>query len=292
MSWSYLNKARRRLVILKYQLTLLPQDLSRQISTFRARGFSQSETEIPLKVLVIVNAYWPEQFATIIKHLNQIKMPLSVVVTIPHGEHATQIEELIPAIYKHHCAKAMRVENAGRDIGPFLKAINTFGNQDWDLVIKVHTKASQNIWFETLVKSLLRSDRRIQNYASLLKKFPKGVIVHPLFRYPGHRQLLDEPAMEKLRSHLFFCEFSIPKEWYFAAGTMFAATPEVLIELKNEGEKIFLADFEAEDNYSQSSLAHVYERFIGLYVCARGDGLISTSIVDFFDFKALQTKLR
>ena len=53
-------------------------------------------------------------------------MPLSVVVTIPHGEHSIQIEELLPTIYKHHNVSAMRVENAGRDVGPFLKAIEAF----------------------------------------------------------------------------------------------------------------------------------------------------------------------
>jgi lipopolysaccharide biosynthesis protein len=292
MPWSYVKKVARRLVILISQLTQLPQDLSRQISTFRARGSSQRETEIPLKVLVIVHAYWPQQFKVIIECLNRIKMSLSVVVTIPYGEHAMQIEDLLSTIHEHHNVSAMQVENVGRDVGPFLRAIDTYGNRNWDLVIKVHTKASQNIWFQTFVKSLLHNDRRIQNHASLLRKYPKGMIVHPLFRYPGHRQLPDEPAMEKLRSYLYFSKFLIPKKWYFAAGSMFAATPEILIEIKNEGEKVVVTEFEGEDNYSQGSTAHLYERFIGLYVCAKGDGLIGTSIVDFFDMRALKAKLR
>jgi lipopolysaccharide biosynthesis protein len=245
-----------------------------------------------MKVLVIVHAYWPQQFKVITTRLNRVKMPLSVVVTIPQGKNASQIEDLLPKIDERHNVSAMRVENAGRDLGPFLKAIDTFGNSNWDLVIKVHTKASQDIWFETLVKSLLHSDRRIKNHVSLLKRFPMGLIVHPLFRYPGHRQLSDEPAMEQLKPYLLTSEFSIPKKWYFAAGSMFATTPEVLIQIIKEGKEMILTEFEAEENYSQSSLAHVYERFIGLYVCAKGDGLISTSIGDFFDIGALKVKFK
>ncbi len=182
MPQSYFKKVVRRLIILNSQLNQLPRDLSRQISILRTRGFSQSETEIPLEVLVVIHAYWPEQFAVIIKRLNRINMPLSVVVTIPRGEHAIQIEELLPTVSQHHNVSAMRVENAGRDIGPFLKAIDTFANRNWDLVIKVHTKASQNIWLETLVKSLLRSDRRTRRSVTVMKSVPGGCTVQPYFR--------------------------------------------------------------------------------------------------------------
>ena len=281
----------RRLVILVSQLTQLPQDLSRQIFRLQARGFSQCETEIPLKVLVIVHAYWPQQFTVIIKRLNRINMPLSVVVTIPHGEYAIQIEELLSTIYKHHNLSAMRVENAGRDVGPFLKAIEAFGNNNWDLVIKVHTKASQNIWFESLVKSLLQSDRRIQNHATLLKRYPKGIIVHPLFRYPGHRQSSREPAMQQLREVLISKNYPFPRKWYFAAGSMFAASPAMLIDIKRESETIGLAQFENENEYSQASSAHVFERFLGLYAFSKGSGLLCTSIRDYLDFRAFLVKM-
>ena len=291
MSWSYFKKVTRRLVILISQLSQLPQDLSRQFSAFGARGFGQRENGIPLKVLVIVHAYWPQQFTVIIKRLNRIEMPLSVVVTIPHGEHAIQIEELLPTIYKHHNVSAMRVENAGRDVGPFLKAIEAFGNNNWDLVIKVHTKASQNIWFETLVRSLLQSDRRIQSHARLLTRYPMGIIVHPLFRYPGHRQALDEPAMQRLREVLISKNYSFPREWYFAAGSMFSASPAILRDIKRESETIGLAQFQDENEYSQASSAHVFERFLGLYAFNTGSGLLCTSIRDYLDFKALLVKM-
>ena len=291
MSWSYFKKVTRRLVILTSQLTQLPRDLSRQISRLQARGCSQRETEIPLKVLVIVHAYWPQQFTVIIKRLNRIKMPLSVVVTIPHGEHSIQIEELLPTIYKHHNVSAMRVENSGRDVGPFLKAIEAFGNNNWDLVIKVHTKASQNIWFESLVRSLLQSDRRIQSHARLLMRYPKGIIVHPLFRYPGHRQALDEPAMQRLREVLISKNYPFPRKWYFAAGSMFSASPAMLIDIKRESETIGLAEFQGENEYSQASSAHVFERFLGLYAFKKGSGILCTSIRDYLDLKALLVKI-
>jgi len=218
-------------------------------------------------------------------------MPLSVVVTIPHGGHAIQIEELLPTISKHHNVSAMPVENAGRDVGPFLTAIDTYANRNWDLVIKVHTKASQNIWFETLVKSLLQSDRRIQNHARLLMRYPKGIIVHPLFRYPGHRQSIGEHAMNRLIDILNRNSFAIPRKWFFAAGSMFAASPAMLIDFKCESEAIGLAQFENENEYSQASSAHILERFLGLYAFSKGSGLLCTSIRDYLDLKALLVKM-
>ena len=273
------------------QLSQLPHDLSHQIPIFRARRSSQSKTEVPAKVLVIVHAYWPHQFTAILNRLNRIKMPLWVVVTIPHGENSILIEELLPTIAKHHNVSAMHVENAGRDIGPFLKAFKTYANGDWDLVVKVHTKASQNFWFESLVRSLLQSDRRIQNHVNLVRTYPSGIIAHPLFRYPGHRQQLNEPAMHRLSKILVSKDHPLPKKWYFVAGSMFAISPAMLTDLQRESETIGLFQFENESEYSQASVAHVFERFLGLYAYTQGSGLFSSSIIDFLDLKAIRVKL-
>jgi lipopolysaccharide biosynthesis protein len=291
MSGTYFKKLMRRLTILLSQLAQLPHDLSHQASWIALGGLGSGKSGTPLKVLVVVHAYWPRQFAEIIKHLNRIKMPLSVMVTIPNGEFPVEIENLLGTISDRHEVLPMRVENTGRDIGPFLKCIEKFSNQNWDLVIKIHTKASQNIWFKSLLCSLLRSDRRIRTHARLLKRYPYGLIVHPLFRYPGHKHPIDEPAMQRLRSISRSSGFPIPRKWFFAAGSMFAATPEMLMDFKRKGETIGLTEFEDENEYSQASSAHVYERFLGLYVCTKGSGLFSTSILDFLDLKALFVKL-
>jgi lipopolysaccharide biosynthesis protein len=291
MSGAYLKKVNRRLTILLAQLGQFPHDFSHQFSWAYSRRTGRTKTESPLKVLVVVHAYWPGQFTEIISRLNAITMPLSVMVTIPAGEYAVAVEELNGKISARHTVLPMHVENIGRDIGPFLKCIERLSGENWDLVIKVHTKASQDIWFKSLLRSLLQSDRRIRRHARLLKKYPGGLIVHPLFRYPGHNQPDGEPAMERLQGLLLSCGFTIPSKWFFPAGSMFAATPETLMALKEEGERIGLTRFEDENQYSQSSSAHVFERFLGIYVCAMGPGLLGTSLLDFFDLKALLVKM-
>lgn len=291
MSGAYFKKLVRRLTILLSQLAQLPHDLSHQASWIGLRGLGSGKSGTPLRVLVVVHAYWPLQFAEIIKRLNGIKMPLSIMVTIPNGEHAVAVENLLRTINDRHEVLPMRVENTGRDIGPFLMCIDKFSNQNWDLVIKVHTKASQDFWFKSLLRSLLQSDRKIRRHARLLRRYPDGLIVHPLFRYPGHNQPFGEPAMQQLRTLLISRRYPIPKRWFFAAGSMFAATPEMLMNFKREGETVGLTVFEDESEYSQGSSAHVYERFLGLYVCTNGSGLFCTSIYDFFDLKALFVKM-
>jgi lipopolysaccharide biosynthesis protein len=289
--WSYVKKVTHRLVVLISQLSQLPQDLSHKIPIVRARRSSQNKSEVPTKVLVIVHAYWPHQFRVIIKRLNRIKMPLWIVVTIPQGENSIHIEELLLTISKHHNVNAMNVQNAGRDIGPFLKAFKIYANGNWDLIVKVHTKASQNIWFESLVRSLLQSDRRIQNHVKLLKSYPNGVITHPLFRYPGHKQPLNEPAIKRLGDILISVNQTFPKKWYFAAGSMFAISPAMMNGLQHESEVIGLIQFENESEYSQGSTAHVFERFLGLYAYTHGSGIFCSSIFDYCDLMALRVKL-
>ena len=289
--WPYLKKVLRRLIILFWQLSQFPLDLSHRISILGTRVFGKHKTKTPLNVLVIVHAFWPQQFSVVIKYLNQIKKPICIVVTIPDGEYRNQIERLISTISKHHDVSPMRVDNVGRDIGPFLRAIETFVNRNWDLVIKVHTKASQDVWFETLVRSLLQSDRRIENHARLLRNYPGSIIVHPFFRYPGHRQLTTEPAMLRLNEALTSKNFPIPKRWFFPAGSMFAASPAMLMDFKNSSETIGVTQFEGENDYSQASGAHVIERFLGLFAFTQGSGLICTSIFDYLDFRALLVKM-
>lgn len=291
MSGAYFKKLMRRLSILLSQLAQLPHDLSHQAPCTGLRGIGSGKSRTPLRVLVVVHAYWPLQFAEIVNRLNQIKMPLSVMVTIPNGELSVKVENLLKTINDRHEVLPIRVENTGRDIAPFLKCIEKFPNGNWDLIIKVHTKASQDIWFKTLLQSLLKSDHRIRRHARLLRRYPDGLIVHPLFRYPGHNQPVGEPAMQRLRTLLISRGYPIPKRWFFAAGSMFAATPELLMNFKREGETIGLSVFEDESEYSQGSSAHVYERFLGLYVYEKGSSLFSTSILDFLDIKALFVKM-
>ena len=284
-------KLLRRLNILLSQVGQLPRDLSRQISWPGYKRAAADDSEFSLKVLVVIHAYWPRQFGEIINQLNDINMSLTIMVTIPEGDNAPAIEDLCKNLCNRHTLVLVPIHNIGRDIAPFLECIEKFPSENWDLVIKVHTKASQDIWFKSLLFSLLRSDRRIQRHAKLLKRYPSGLIVHPLFRYPGHKQSSSEPAMQRLNALLTTGNFPIPRTWFFAAGSMFAASSESLVAIKRESEVLGLTQFESEGEYSQSSSAHMYERFLGLYFCSRGSGLLSTSSLDFFDVKALLVKL-
>ncbi len=291
MRGSQIKKVMRRLSLLLSQLSQFPHDLIRQISMQMSRIQVLLEDETPIKVLVVVHAYWPQQFLFIVDYLNKISIPLSIVVTIPKGPHENEIEDLLDSISKHHEVNFMKVANVGRDVGPFLKAIETLLNVNWDLVIKLHTKASQKVWFESLVRSLLRSDGRIRNQIRLSKKFPGGLIVHPYFRYPGHKHELNEPAMRRLREVLLSKCYPVPDKWFFAAGSMYSTTPAKLIDFMQVMEILGLDEFEEENDYSQASCAHVLERLVGLHELDSRQGLICTSIYDYLDLKSLLVKI-
>ena len=72
---------------------------------------------------------------------------------------------------------------------------------------------------------------------------------------------------------------------------MFAVTPKILLNIVQESKDFGLSEFETENEYSQASTAHMFERFIGLSAYSEGGHLICTSIVDYLDLKALSVKL-
>ena len=291
MLYILLQKFIYEVLLIGSQIKLVPRDINNICQTVKFNPSRSYKEKDSLKVLVIVHAYWPHQFREIIVRLNKIKMSLTVAVAIPESENSTQIVGLVSNISKHHKVNKIHVSNNGRNVGSLFRCIDIFLVENWDLVIMIHTKASQKFWFKSLLKSLIMSDRRIYRHVMMLEKFPNSIIVHPLFRFPGHRQPIKEPATRRLRNILKRKKIEMPKFWFFPAGFMFSASPKTLISFKNECEIIGIDSFESEENYTQGSTAHVCERYIGVYLYKNQSSLISTSIIDFLDLEALIARL-
>lgn len=229
------------------------------------------------KILVIFHLYYLDQldwFLGKLSHLHGCEWDL--LVTGPDLGPSTRkaIEALKPK------AMFLVTENAGYDIWPFLNALQHINPDDYDWILKLHTKSkiekrkTQHLnglhlkdyqWRDLLVNALLESDGQFDKVLDLVgRKEDAGMIcAHKLyFTYhaPEDHALLDE---ELARIHL-----STP-ERRFCLGTMMVLKASLLKALPLDTYKA--SDFPAPNiSHSRGTLAHVYERILSLLAPAQG----------------------
>jgi lipopolysaccharide biosynthesis protein len=185
-----------------------------------------------------------------------------------------------------HNLNIFYVENRGRDFASFIHLIKKIEVSDFDLVIKLHTKRSQSAWFKVLVDYFIGSDKRIKSHRKHSEKFPYALLCHPLLRYQVDNTAKSNPALIKLYERLSTLNYHLVSNWSFPAGSMFATSTSFLHSLSLVFDELFDFDFESEEEYSQSSQAHMLERFVGLHAYQIGDGVISPFCKDYFDLRA------
>jgi rhamnosyltransferase len=218
-----------------------------------------------------------------LKKIDLLESPVEILVTLPNSPDSERINLLLSGSDFKHKLNIYKCSNRGRDIGPFVEALKKMDLTKFDNIIKIHTKRSQKIWFRSLVKSLIQSDARLNKLTKKISKSEIGILVHPIFRYPGYLY-----KNETLSLYQISGSNDKTLKWTFPAGSMFAIKPALLNELlKKWGE----LEFEIEDLYSQYSLAHKLERRIGYDSFNKGFDIAATSIFDYLDFKSYFVKI-
>lgn len=242
------------------------------------------------RVLVIVHAFWLEEFRYIIRRIEKIDLLTNLIICVPSEMEISPFEDEIAN--RRFCYQFIRVNNRGRDFGSFIAAIHANRMEDWDLVIKLHTKRSQWLWFRLMVDSLIFSKKRILRFDRVVKENPTHLITHPLLRYKVDEKQLLNGGIERLRNILLKYSIEIIPGWYFPAGSMFATSGLFLKEYVGFVERFDLNVFEDECEYNQSSMAHVHERFVGLVSNQLQGQIVATSFLDYFDCRAIAIKLQ
>ena len=277
MELSKILKLSRRLRILLALARFMPSDIKVE---FRTR---KTHIAVHPKVLIVIHAYWYDEFQYILKKINLLEKPVEILVTLPDSPDFERINFLLSSSDLKHNFEIYRCGNRGRDIGPFVEALKQVDLAKFDNVIKIHTKRSQRIWFRSSINSLIRSDRHIKRLTAKISISNVGILTHPLFRYPGYLYKRELLALYELSDG-----YDEDIRWTFPAGSMFSMKPELLAKLLEKWDNL---DFESEDLYSQFSLAHKLERRIGYDSLNFGFDLAATSIFDYFDIKSYFVKI-
>ncbi|MBQ6515766.1 hypothetical protein IJI31_01150 [bacterium] len=139
-------------------------------------------------------------------------------------------------------AKIITVENAGYDILPFLNVLKSVNLDDYDFVLKLHTKGMRNevlnfngipfcgaFWMKRLVDSMLYSKEIFTQNLKILSREEYGMVVDSFFyinlqNYPEDTTLLDE-----LKKQLNIKS----QHRKFLAGSMFFIKASILKRLLN-----------------------------------------------------------
>ena len=225
------------------------------------------------------------------KHASSLDKPAASLAILLHVFHEDLIDELLrkvrgfthafdfyvtvtdtlttPAIQKiveeFPSVRILEVNNRGRDILPFLKAIRYFNLGRYKAVCKLHSKKSThrqdgNLWRNAMFNDLLNPEGDNQIINEFAESANSGLLApqFSLVKVGGQSLVINEKHLKTL-----FLAHKLSPSWefHFAAGTMFWASGRLI----NKINEIHIAEdqFEIEASQLDATLAHAYERFFG-----------------------------
>ena len=227
-------------------------------------------------ILLFVHVHYPDIWGEISALLeDRIRRSFRLVVTSSHPE------EMIPPPQTPHLLsfRFLPTENRGRDIRPFLQAMEAAG--DFELGLKLHTKKSPQRadgpqWRGEVMTSLLPSAEGVEAIVAGMEADPRIGFVTPGGFALSVRPwvLVNAPGMERVMGELGHAlAVEDMEDAYFAAGSMFWFRRQALSALASEP---ILNLFEPEEGQLDGTIAHAMERLFP--VEARRQGFLSLSV--------------
>ncbi len=224
-----------------------------------------------MKILVHLHIYYYDQIPYFIEKLSNIS-GVAWDLFITEAKHNKDIEK----IFNNLGIKINYIEtnNIGYDIWPFIKVIKSVNLDDYDLILKLHTKNSReqrckinglNLngyqWRNELVDSLLLDKKHFSKLINLFRKNERLGLICSFWLYS--RKSKNRPEdLSLLQSELDRLGFKHPGD-HFCAGSMFMAKAELYNFLQIDNIQASLFEGTAKTK-STGSLAHVYERILSM----------------------------
>jgi lipopolysaccharide biosynthesis protein len=227
-------------------------------------------------VTVFVHIHYPEIWRDMAVLLaKRLAHPFHLVMTTS-GPPDEIVLPQTPHLLSH---RILTVENRGRDILPFLRALAT--TPDFEIGLKLHTKKSPQRadgarWLSELLDSLVPSPQGTEAIVTRLHADRRIGFVTPAgFCLPVKPWILvNGPAMQRTMSTIAdgLCEADMDGA-YFAAGSMFWFRRPALWGLADDR---LPALFESEEGQLDGTMAHGMERLFP--VEARRQGFLTVAM--------------
>jgi len=178
-------------------------------------------------------------------------------------------------------AKFFMVENRGYDVGPFVYFLHQIDLNDYDLILKLHTKNNKNegsvvinnrcvnrkFWFLLLIESLIGSKTIFDNNIRAFEQDDKlGMIGSKYLISSGLKNAKSVEADVHQIMEQMGVSSNLPI--MFVAGTMFMVRSHIMQKIKDYYK---IEDFEiTSGKQHDETLAHVFERLFGCLTKALG----------------------
>ena len=171
----------------------------------------------------------------------------------------------------------LETENIGYDIWPFIVVIKSIKIDDYDLVMKLHTKNKREtearingfslkgyLWRNELIDSLLSSKTHFLKLLDLFVQDKRlGLVCSDWLYVKKSNNRREDLSM--LQNEIKRLGFEHTSD-YFCAGTMFMARIYLFQFLQSEkiSSCLFAGEARTEASGPSSSMAHVYERILSM----------------------------
>lgn len=237
------------------------------------------------KIAVVIHSHYPELMPQLLESLRHIPVEYDLIVTRTH-EAVDWSDYLTEPV-----AIERQVENRGRDIWPLIQLVNAGYLDQYDVVLKIHTKKSDwrdghslngtgQEWRQSLLDNLLGSSLRVTQILSEFYRRPdlglvtdQGSILDA--SYWGHNFDDTEQLLRRL-------ELLTPTELQFAAGSMYWTRGFLIQGLR--AFRFTRDDFPDESGQLDGTTAHAIERMIGILTAEAGcviDHVSKDTVINF-----------
>jgi lipopolysaccharide biosynthesis protein len=245
-------------------------DIASELSNLNLTFLKQHDS------VIILHLYYEDLIDLIfLKYLVSIQGFADLIVTVRPDIDVASLTR-IKAIFSN--VFFIRTDNRGRDIRPFLQALQLANDLQYKYICKLHTKKSLHRadggqWRDELFDRLIRSPAHVEKAIGRLQADQQLGLLAPLGCMTN---LSDEPInignrkwLHQLFKRLNVVELSNSYDTQFPAGSMYWARVAALVHLLDQN--VFnLNEFELEAGQLDGTLAHSVERVIGLVVKTSG----------------------
>lgn len=230
------------------------------------------------RILVHLHLYYLKQLDAILNKLQNLR-----AVNPDFDLYVTMVTESPEAEQKIKTFKAdthiIKLENRGYDVGPFLEVLRSVNLDNYDYVLKIHTKGVEasnytringrrfdnKLWGSLLFDALLESEEQVETDLRKLEKAGTGML-SSAYLVSDDKNLYQQ-FLPKINKILKSSGLPQTDKFKFVAGTMFWVKAKLLKPLQKYG----LADFEVTDGkIKEGTEAHCFERLFGALAEAQG----------------------
>lgn len=192
--------------------------------------------------------------------------PLHLTVPDDRVEKARQLVQAMDAVFIHPC------QNRGRDIGPFIALLDAGTFDDYDAVLKLHTKRSPHLLDgeirRKLLFTMLAGERNaVRRTLMAFEAQDTGIVGwRECYRSAPAYWMSNETRARTIAAKMGVPDYTI--DLGFFEGSMFWFRPAALARLRSL--RLTIEDFEPEARQLDGTLHHALERCFS--IAARADG--------------------